>query len=203
MRDRKISRRNFLRNAALTGGSLVLAACAQPTQAPTAKPEEVKPTEASKPTSPPPQAPVTISFWYYWGGLLGDTCHAVADDFMKSNPNIKVEANATDGWEKVLSAFAAGTPPDVLLDFGGPQLMARNQLIPLDDLIATTKDIKQDDYFPAWWNAFSWKGKQYGLPAGEAGVDMAMIINKGLAAEAGLDLKNPPQTIDEMLCHLW
>ena len=200
MRNQKISRREFLRAAVLTGGALALGACAQPTPGSTAKPEETKPTEAAKSTSPPTQGPVTISYWYYWSGLLGDTCAAVANEFMKTNPNIKVEATTTDAqWEKVLSAFAAGTPPDVLLDFTGSQLMPRNQLLPLDDMISTTTDIKQDNYFPAWWNAFSWKGKQYGLPAAEAGADMAMIINKGMATEAGLDLQNPPQTIDEML----
>lgn len=199
MRDRKISRRNFLRTATLTGGALILAACAQPT------PEAQKPTEVpaveTMPTTPPAQeGPVTISFWYYWSGIWGDACTAAANNFMKANPNIKVEATSTSAaWEKILSAFAAATPPNVLLDCSQSQLAPRKQLMALDDMVAASSVVKKDNYYPAWWNAYAWQGKQYGITAGEAGVDLAMIINKGLATGAGLDLNNPPQTIPEML----
>ena len=204
MKNHKISRRDFLRTAFLAGSALYLGACT-PTVTPSAVPttEPVKPTEApeeTQPTPAPQQGPVTISFWYYWSGIWGDACTTVANSFMKANPDVKVEPTSTNAaWEKILAAFAAATPPNVLLDCSQSQLSPRNQLMALDPMIATSSIIKKDNYYPAWWSSFAWQDKQYGLPAAEAGVDLAMIINKGLAAEAGLDLSNPPQTLDEML----
>ena len=188
MSNQRITRRDFLKAASLAGGTLALAACApKATQAPT-----------EEPGAEPVAEPSSIRFWYYWPGIWGEACAGVAKQFEEKNPNIQVEAIQAD-WEKVLASFAAGAPPDVLLDFSGSTLMPREQVLELDSLIATSSIIKKDNYYPAMLNSFQWDGKQYGLPAAEAGVDMAMMINVGLAEAAGLDTANPPQTIDEML----
>lgn len=188
MSNQRITRRDFLKAASLAGGTLALAACApKATQAPT-----------EEPGAEPVAEPSSIRFWYYWPGIWGEACAGVAKQFEEMNPNIQVEAIQAD-WEKVLASFAAGAPPDVLLDFSGSTLMPREQVLELDSLIATSSIIKKDNYYPAMLNSFQWDGKQYGLPAAEAGVDMAMMINVGLAEAAGLDTANPPQTIDEML----
>jgi multiple sugar transport system substrate-binding protein len=118
---------------------------------------------------------------------------------MERNSNIKVESSPTEGWERVLAAYAGGTPPDVLLEFSGSQLMPRNQVLPLDDLIAASTAVDPDNFYPEMINSFRWEGVQYGLPAAEAGVDLALIINKGRAEEAGLDVENPPHTLSEVL----
>jgi len=184
MSPRTLSRREFLKAACLTGSALALGACTpKTTQAPEAIPTE---------------EPKTISFWYYWTGIWGEACTTVANKFMETKPNIKVEAIQAD-WEKILAAFAAGSPPDVLLDFSGSQLMPRKQVLGLDELIATSKVLKKDNYFPDMLNSFQWDGVQYGFPAAEAGVDMGLVMNTGLVEAAGLDPANPPQTIDELL----
>ena len=203
MSENRLTRREFLRTAGLTSVGLVIAGCAPPaTPAPTEAPEEpaAAPTEAPEPTEAPaaPEA-VQITFWHYWAGIWGDACKAAADAFAEQNPDIQVESSPTEGWERVLAAFAANTPPDVLLEFSGSQLMPRGQVLALDDLIAGGSVIKRDNYRAEMFDTFTWEGVQYGLPAAEAGVDAALIINKGRAAEAGLDLNNPPQTLSELL----
>jgi multiple sugar transport system substrate-binding protein len=197
MSENKFTRREFLRTAGLTGVGLVIAGCApQATPAPTEAPEE----PAEEPTEAPAAPEVTeITFWHYWAGIWGDACKAAADAFAEQNPSIQVESSPTEGWERVLSAFAANTPPDVLLEFSGSQLMPRGQVLALDDLIAGSSVIKRDNYYPEMFDSFRWDGVQYGLPAAEAGVDMALLINKGRAEEAGLDLGDPPQTLSELL----
>lgn len=199
---KNVSRRNFLKAAGLASVAGVLAACT-----PAAQPQnQAAPTQPAsgetKPEDKPAAAANTpISFWYYWGGgTWGETCDKVAKIFQEKNPTYEVQASTTGAeWSKVLSAFAAGSPPDVLLDFTGSQLMPRGQVLALDNYLAASSVVKPDNYYPNFLSAFTWDGVQYGLPAAEAGVDMALIINKGLAEEAGLDPKSPPQTIEEML----
>ncbi len=195
---KRISRRESLRLAALAGGAWAFASCT-PKPPATTPATPVEPTAAAVATEPPPET-ASIRFWFYWGGFWGEAMTKIAQTFQEQNPHIQVEATSTSGeWQKVLAAFAAGNPPDVLLDFTGSQLVPRDQVLALDDMIASSSAIRPDNYYPAMLEAFRWNGVQYGIPAGEAGVDMALIINKGLAAEAGLDADNPPQTLTEML----
>jgi ABC-type glycerol-3-phosphate transport system substrate-binding protein len=197
MSNQKITRRNFLKAASLAGGTLALAAC-------TPQKTALSPVETSSIEEPvavaTAAAPVTVQFWYYWSGIWGEAMDTIAKSFNDQSSSVKVETTTTAGeWQKVLAAFAAGTPPDVLLDFTASQLVPRDQVNALDDLIANSSFIKPDNYYPVMLDVFKWEGKQYGLPAGEAGIDMALIINKGLASEAGLDVTSPPQTMDEQL----
>ncbi|MGQ9683174.1 MAG: twin-arginine translocation signal domain-containing protein [Anaerolineae bacterium] len=202
MNGSKATRRDLLKATGVATVGALLAACAPPA-APTQPPQ---PTQAqahatAAPPTEPTQAtgPTRIAFWYYWGGVWGEACAAVGKAFADANPSIQVDSTSTGGWEKVLSAFAAGSPPDVLLDFSAPSLIPRGQTVPLDDLIAASSVVKKDNYYLEMWECFQWKGQQFGLPAAEAGVDMALVMNKGRCAEAGLDVNNPPQTITEML----
>jgi multiple sugar transport system substrate-binding protein len=203
MSANRLTRREFLRAAGLAGVGLAAAACApKATPVPATMPPPTAPAE-EVPTAPaataPPSEGAKITFWFYWSGIWGDACEAAADAFMEREPGIQVEKSSTEGWERVLAAYAANTPPDVLLEFSGSQLMPRGQVLALDDLIAASTVIRRDNYYTPMIDSFRWEGVQYGLPAAEAGVDLALIINKGRAAEAGLDLANPPQTVSEVL----
>ncbi len=203
---RKVTRRDLLKAAGLAGVGVLVAACA-PQATPTTAPEptqaqaEQEPTAVPEVTQPSP-APegAKLAFWYYWGGVWGEACAAVGQAFADANPGITVEPTALDGaWEKAVAAFAAGAPPDVILDYNAAQLMPRGQAVALDDLIAGSSVIKKDNYYPAMYECYQWNGVQYGVPAGEAGVDMALILNKGRCEEAGLDVNDPPQTVTEVL----
>ena len=60
--------------------------------------------------------PVKIEYWTGWGGEeLDDIQKYVIDEFMKENPDIIVETSTIFGsYDKLLTAIAAGTPPDVV-----------------------------------------------------------------------------------------
>jgi multiple sugar transport system substrate-binding protein len=108
----KLSRRSFLRAAAVMGGAGILAACggaATPAANPTAA------TGGEQPAAQPPAtdgAVTEITFWW-WDGAG----QIWADEYAKVNPKVKVTFTNTpfaDAHDKLLTSFAAGSgAPDV------------------------------------------------------------------------------------------
>ncbi|WP_165822561.1 ABC transporter substrate-binding protein [Paenibacillus montanisoli] len=147
--------------------------------------------------------PVTINFWFPWGGGFQQEFHdTVVVPFEKVNPDIKVKmtfvenSDNSQASDKLLTAIAGGIAPDVaMIDrFLVGEWAAMGAL---EDL---SSDVNRDGmagiYYPNIWPEAQYNGKTFALPWN---VDSrAMLYNKTMMEEAGLDPNKPPTTIAEL-----
>lgn len=136
------------------------------------------------------QAKVTLKFWNFWSDKwIGP----MIEDFMKENPDIDVQIERltwSDGFNKIVTAFAAGDTPDVL-ELGSTwvsQFAADGAL----------KEVNVSDMVDQYnmWDPVIYKGKYYGYPWVLS--TRILFYNKELFKKAGLDPELPPRTWDEL-----
>jgi len=202
--SKKLSRRDFLRMGAVTSAGLVAVACGaqptaeQPAEAPPAEPsggQEEAPTEA-----PPAAEGVTVQYWPAWGNfadvwdILKET-----DEYKKAIGNNTLEVKTGSPYEAILTAVAAGTPPDAISNYQYLDLMARGVLAPIDDMVAASSIVKKENYLEGNWNDGFYQGVMYGVPAIECFLRYGLNYNAQMVEEAGLDPDTPPATWEECL----
>jgi multiple sugar transport system substrate-binding protein len=134
----------------------------------------------------------------------------LADEFMKNNPDIKINFLApapgyNDGQQQVLRAAVTGNLPDVY--FSGYNLTAelvhtllpRQQITDLAPFIATEggQAFLDKNYSPKMAALGQIDGKQYGLPVNAS--SPIMFINADLVRKAGGDPDNMPKTFAGLL----
>lgn len=153
-------------------------------------------------------SPVEITWWDYPNFFVpgkenGIYENEIAADFMKENPNIKVnvEMQAWDGGpEKVNMAIASNSMPDMLMDYPGriTGYAAKGVLAPLDEYIS---DAEKSDIPQAIWNQCIYNGKIYQYPTGTLPIGIG--VNKTLFESIGalnlipLDKPDRAWTIEE------
>lgn len=121
---------------------------------------------------------------------------ALVASFNKSHPNIQVTFDVQP-WDTIFqtlpAAWASGQGPDVATPSYDPnaifQYIENGQVLSLAD-----QGIDGSPFPEAVTKAFSSDGTLYAVPANMA--DMALLYNKDLFAEAGIDA--PPATMDEL-----
>jgi ABC-type glycerol-3-phosphate transport system substrate-binding protein len=213
---KKMTRRDFIRSAALAAGASVLASCA-PAAAPTAQVQPAQPTQAltqapqataaematAVPTAAAPAAkePVTIKFQTKWN--VKTFQDKIIPMFQEQVPDVKVDlVEVDDAPETVLTSIASGTAPDVFQHYTSSahlfQLAPKNVFIALDDFIKSSTMIKIDDYIPEQWGGVTVNGKKFALFAFEGGPWPAIGWNKKIFEKAGLDPAKGPKTWDEL-----
>ena len=201
MNEKRLSRRQFLISTSALAAGGVLAACApkpappQPTSAPAG---EGIPTQEAP--IPAPAKGTLIRFWTGWGGTgTGKSFQQIqeSEEFKAALGNNTFELKDAVNNEAMLAAVAAGDPPDggsciEYLDF-----MARDALLPIDDMVAASSVLKKEDFLDGTWDFCSYKGVTYGVPAIEGFLPFGLNYNARLVSEAGLDPDKPPVTWDE------
>jgi raffinose/stachyose/melibiose transport system substrate-binding protein len=200
--------------ATLVVFAMVLTACApaaapatqapQPTQPPAAQPTQppaVPPTEAPEATEAPQAEPVTIKWWHITTKDPGlSDWQKMADDYMAAHPNVKIEITVLENEAfktKLTTVMQSGDPPDIFQSWGGGTF---NQQVEAGLLKDITVDLSADKAWhdsiaPGALGAYSYQGKNYGVPW-----DMGMVgwwYNKALFKQAGIE--NPPTTWTEFL----
>lgn len=109
--------------------------------------------------------------------------------------------NAMDP-QRLMCAIAGGSVPDVVYQdrFAVGQWAARDAFLPLDDYVARSPEIRQENHYPACWAEAQYDGKLYAVPIGTD--DRALYYNKDILSRAGfVDEKGeaqPPRTWDEL-----
>ena len=101
-------------------------------------------------------------------------------------------------YDKLVSAYAAGSPPDIALgDMGGwvPAFAAKDWIIPLDDQIDAWEG--KDQIFDNLWVTVTYDGIKYGLPWDAD--SRFLVYNKQMFRDADLDPEKPPETWDDLL----
>lgn len=147
-------------------------------------------------------APVEITYWHGWGGDEKEVLENIIAKFNETHPHIKVTPVTVFGsYDKLLTAIAAGTAPDVTSAIWVeqmPDLASRGALMPLD-AFAEKAGITGEEYIPALWNSWHYEGKLYVM---SAVANFSMIAyNKDLFTEVGIGADNVPKTIDELTAY--
>ncbi len=139
----------------------------------------------------------TVHFWYHFDNPESAVNPLVAK-FQKENPNIQIipERIAWNVYnQKLLTAIAAGNPPDVsqVKLWWQPQLVEMGALYPLDDYIKNWPG--RDDIYDRIWKLTKYTdGKQYLMPLQM--VILYMYYRADWFNELGL---KPAKTRDEFL----
>lgn len=178
--SKQISRRNFLRGAAVVVGGAALAACATPAAAPAAAPA------AGAPAAVATVAEIRISAW---GDVTDKQVYdSIVADFHKAQGAAKATVEQYPGgyYDKIQANFAAGASADVVYFQGWSwqPFADRDMLVTLDELI-------QKDSVAAYWPDIPnyndntiWGGKKY-MSVADTGA-VVMFYSKERFDKAGL-----------------
>jgi len=190
----KLTRRDFLRGAALVGVGATLAACAPaapPAPAPAAAPkaEPTKAAAAAAPTAAPAAAQeAKIRFISNHGEADVPLFKKVLENFAAKNPNIKVEYLDIAGnefYNAINTQGAGGQLPDVWYTrtFDVPVYGSKGWTVDLQPLVdRDAKEVNVDDFWPAQVAQMKWKGHLYALPYDFS--NMAIYYNKKMFDDA-------------------
>ena len=154
------------------------------------------------------QAPRHITYWEKWTGFEGEAMDAVIDDFnakevahAKSDPNyapIEVEKVTISNVEqKLLIAIAGGNPPDLAgnYSFYVAAYADNGALTDLGPMLSKA-GFDRTAYIPHYMELGEYRGKTWAVPIVPASI--ALLTNKRLFQEVGLDPEKPPTTIEEL-----
>lgn len=140
---------------------------------------------------------VEISVW-----AMGDEAKAlpqIAGDFMKENPDIKVNVQAlpwSNAHDKLLTAVASKKGPDVI-QMGTtwiPEFAGAGALLDLTSLVDQYPEFKEDQFFTGAVNTTKYDGKIVGIPWYTE--TRVLFYRTDLLKEAGYD--QAPRTWEEL-----
>ncbi len=117
------------------------------------------------------QETVVLEFWdnQQVEGGLSQYQQAAVDEFEATHPNIQVNVTTVpypEYRDRLLIAVQGGTPPDVSTvdQIWQSEYAVAGAVIPLDDLIADSESIQQENFFPGAWESATWEGQVWGIP---------------------------------------
>lgn len=143
-----------------------------------------------------------------WGGPEEKAVfETLVGEFMRLHPEIKIRYIVVpqNYIQKLQIMMAGGTPPDVFYipDGDFPAFVVKETMAPLDDFVASSDVINEDEFWPSALTRYRYdgtslgRGTLYALPK-DIG-PFAMYYNKDLFRKAGLPYPSPtePMTWDE------
>lgn len=186
--------------------SMVLAACPAPATPAGDQPAADEPA-ATQPAAEAPAAEdtassdtVTIEYWQYNFPSRIEAMDMLIEQFEAANPGIDVIHNSdvpySDFEAKIASSVPAGVGPDVVSLFYGWQIpwIDAGYIVPLPE-DAFPAEMVAEQFSPMVQASF-FDGELYTLPT--AVRTLALMYNKDLMAQAGLDPESPPTTLEEL-----
>ena len=141
---------------------------------------------------------IVLKYWDKWNGFEKDAMQAVVDDFNASQNRVRVDFSSVSQINhKLMLATAGGVPPDVAGLFAEdiPVYAENNALTPLDRYAAAA-GVKREDYIDVYWQIASHRGVLFALPSTPN--ISALVWNKKMFRDAGLDPEQPPRSIAEL-----
>ncbi|MEW6202380.1 MAG: ABC transporter substrate-binding protein [bacterium] len=152
-------------------------------------------TTGCKKTIKPAEGKIELAFWGGWTGSNKRQMVKIVEDFNAKNKNIHVTLTTYE-WEplfnKLLTAYRGGTPPDVIAmrQTDITQYASLGILEPMDIPLGKIS-IHSNDFAAHIWEGFKYNGELYAMPFD---IHMlAMFYNREMFEEAGLDPDDPPQ----------
>ena len=152
------------------------------------------------------QAATELTMYYpvAVGGPLTQVVDGIIADFMKENPDIKVNAiyagNYNDARIKALAALKSGEPAQLSVMFSIDiyELIEQDAIVAFDDIVTTAEDKKWlGSFYPSLMENGRTGGKTWGIPFQRSTI--VMYYNKDAFRAAGLDPEKPPATWDELV----
>ena len=151
-------------------------------------------------------APVELTMYYpvAVGGPLTKIVDGLVADFMKANPDIKVNAiyagNYNDARIKALAALKSGKPAQMSVMFSIDiyELIEQGAIVAFDDIVETAEEkawLKK--FYPSLMENGMTQGKVWGIPFQRSTI--VMYYNKDAFRDSGLDPANAPATWDELV----
>ncbi len=196
-----VSRRRFLQLLGMSGAAVFLGSCGGE--------EEVAQTTAATaaPTTAAPAPPaVELDFWLPGGSdPFCQGFRTVADAFAAEGSGISERdvlcgvADDEDFNERLLANLAAGTPPDAVIIWDPPVVMASlGALEPLDGLMAASKNSQLANWPEGVLASCRWDGQIFGLPATAS--SYAIFYNEELLESRGIPSSRDdfPKTWDDL-----
>ncbi|MEA3441609.1 MAG: extracellular solute-binding protein [Chloroflexota bacterium] len=175
--------------------SMVLGACATPTEEPTTEPEptevieEPEPTEAIEEPEPtevvkePEAEAVTITIWHQWNDEYAENIAAVFADYEAANPGVKIDLSKPEDVANALNvAIPAGEGPDIIgwaNDKIGEQALVGN-IVALNDF-GVDAAMLEEIYTDPGIKGVTWQDMIWGLPETMEGI--ALVFNADLVGE--------------------
>ena len=185
-----LTRRNLMRLGGMSAAGLVLAACPAP-----------QATESGEAESAAPAAePIEVSMWGAWRELPPaiDRINAM-ESFQEHVGNYTLLYRPGTELEVTMAALAAGDPPDINTCTGYAEFWSRGVILPVDDLLAGSALIDEDDLLPDLVQSTIYDGQKIGVVGIESFIWWSLTYNRRHVEEAGLDPDNPPGTVEGWL----
>lgn len=142
----------------------------------------------------------------FWHSLISSATPALdtlVAEFEEAHPGIQVRSQYVPSGnafvQKLVTAVHSGNAPDVAWNYARfEELVQADAIYSLDDFEGerALPDTVWEDVYPPLRQLASWRGTRYGLPF-EA-TSLAILYNKDLFRDAGLDPERPPRTWDEL-----
>jgi multiple sugar transport system substrate-binding protein len=196
MNSNRLSRRQFLQLTGMAGGAALLAACAPTAPAAPAAAPEAGAAESAAPAA----AGTPVVYWYAWSNLDPAIAKMIeTEEFKEHMGGATLEYKGTTDQPALLTAIAAGTPPDAASNYDYPALYTRGATIPVQDLVATSSIITEDAILEPLWRSAFVGTDMIGIPAIESFLWWGLNYNADAAEKAGLDPAAPPKTWDEAM----
>ncbi|WP_429844425.1 ABC transporter substrate-binding protein [Brevibacillus sp. FIR094] len=152
-------------------------------------------TGTTTPASSDKKETVTLRFATWDTDQMLKIQQDIAKQFEQKNPGVKVQVEAyADGFDqKLVAAFGAKNPPDVMYMWDFPTYHA--SLEPLDEYVKKDPSVAIDDFYQGLLNYNRFDGKLFGLPAGFS--TRVVFYNKKLFNEANVPLPTDDWTWDD------
>jgi ABC-type glycerol-3-phosphate transport system substrate-binding protein len=175
----------------------LLAACAPQAPAPTATEPPAPEATAAPAEAPAPGEKIKLTFWdnQQTESGLSQFQQIAVEEFEAANPDIDVEVVTVpypEYQQKLLLAVQSGNPPDISTvdQIWNSGFAVADAIVPLDDYIAGSDSVKQDNFFPGAWDSATWDGQVWGVPF-NVDVWQFTFYNQDLLDAANVD----PQTL--------
>jgi multiple sugar transport system substrate-binding protein len=147
----------------------------------------------------------TITFWHSFVSRTIPAFNNLVEKFEKENPGIRINAQYVPSGDpliqKLITAIQSNTAPDIAwlhTDFMH-KLVDADAIYKMDYFISGPGGLsaeEMDDIFPQSLQNARWRDTLYAIPM-EA-TTLALVYNKNLFKEAGLDPDEPPQDWNEL-----
>jgi len=149
---------------------------------------------------------IVVTFWH---GMMASSVPALEGlikKFEETHPGIKINAqtipNGDAGIQKLMTSLQSGTSPDVSWIYSDymEDLVTSNSIYKMSHFLDGKNGLTKEDLadiYPSLITYASWRGELYSIPM-EA-TNLALLYNKDLFRQAGLDPNHPPKNWDELL----
>src|SRR5690606_38651154 len=115
--------------------------------------------------------PVTLTFWDNQQADTGlsEFQQQAVEEFEETHENIDIEIETVpyaDYQQRLTLAVEGGDPPDIATidQIWQAQFADSGALIPLDDYIAGSDSVAEENFFPGAWDSAVWDDEVWGIP---------------------------------------